>query len=254
MAERPFLTARWTDLVLLNFVVPAELIGRMAPPGTEPDLHDGVAYISIVGFRFQNARVLGVPIPRHTQFDEINLRYYVKRVVDGEVHRGVVFAREVVPRLAVALVANRFYHEKYVTRLMQSLVSMRGAQLAPGDTLEYAWQSASGGVGWPQRGQLQERWNRIGATVASALAVPAADSLEHFMVEHYWGYSHGRDGRTREYRVEHPEWRVAQADHVIWECDVPGTYAGDFAEFLTVPANAFVAEGSAIQLFRGRSL
>ena len=52
MPERPILTARWTDLLLLNFAVPAGLIARLAPPGTEPDLHNGRAYISIVGFRF----------------------------------------------------------------------------------------------------------------------------------------------------------------------------------------------------------
>src|SRR5690349_3110183 len=98
MSERPFLTARWTDLLVLNFRVPADLIAGLAPAGTEADLFDGQAYLSIVGFRFQNVRVLGIPIPGHTQFDEINLRYYVKRVVDGETRRGVIFVREIVPR------------------------------------------------------------------------------------------------------------------------------------------------------------
>ena len=115
MPERPFLTARWSDLLLLNFAVPADLIAHVAPLGTEPDLHDGQAYISVVGFHFHNVRILGVPIPGHTRFDEINLRYYVKRIVDNDTRRGVVFVREIVPRRAVTFIANRLYYENYIT-------------------------------------------------------------------------------------------------------------------------------------------
>ena len=143
MPERPLLTARWTDLLLLNFAVPAEVIAGLAPPGTEPDLHEGQAYISVVGFQFQSVRLFGLPIPGHTHFNEINLRYYVKRIVGDEVRRGVVFVREIVPRRAVAIVANRLYNENYVTRPMRSVITMTGAELHPGDTVEYAWQSRS---------------------------------------------------------------------------------------------------------------
>ena len=240
MIKPLFLTARWTDLVLLNFVVPADLIAQVAPPGTEPDLHEGVAYISIVGFRFQDVRVLGLSIPRHTRFDEINLRYYVKRVVDNETRRGVVFVREIVPRLAVAMLANGLYHEKYVTRPMRSTITMQGTELAPGDTLEYAWRSRN------------RTWNFVAAEVAAPLSMPSSGSVEEFIVEHYWGYNHGRDGRTREYRVAHPTWRVAPATNIRWDCDLLATYAPPFAEYLSgPPASALIAEGSAVQVYRG---
>lgn len=261
MPERPFLTARWTDLALLNFVVPVEVISRIAPVGTEPDLHDGVAYISIVGFRFDRVRVWGVPIPGHTAFDEVNLRYYVKHTVGDEVRRGVVFIREIVPRRAVALVANWLYNENYVTCPMRSAIHKRGATLAVGDTAAYAWRTK---VPVPCREGREEgsiaigiphRWNRIAARVATPLALPPAESLDEFIVEHYWGYVRGRDGQTREYRVAHPPWRVARADEVTWDCDLAANYPAPFAEYLaSPPASAILAEGSAVQVFSGRQL
>jgi uncharacterized protein YqjF (DUF2071 family) len=236
-------------LVLLNFRVPAEVIAGLAPAGTEADLHEGEAYISIVGFRFQSVRILGVPVLGHTRFDEINLRYYVKRTVGDEVRRGVVFVREIVPRRAVAIVANRLYNENYVTRPMRSRLMMAGNELCVGDTVEYGWGSGGSRV----IGRSGLVWNRVGARVATQPALPTAGSLEEFIVEHYWGYVHGRDGVTREYRVEHPTWRVAHADEVAWECDLAGTYDTPLAEFLKVaPASALVADGSAVRVYRGR--
>jgi uncharacterized protein YqjF (DUF2071 family) len=250
MPERPLLTARWTDLLLLNFAVPAEVIAGLAPPGTDPDLHDGKSYISVVGFQFQNVRLFGLPIPGHTRFDEINLRYYVKRIVGSEVRRGVVFVREIVPRRAIAIVANRLYNENYVTRPMRTVITTTGAELRPGDKIEYGWSSERGR---PWRGQRQRDWNRLAARVAAPLELPSAGSLDEFIVEHYWGYVRGRHGQTREYHVAHPPWRVAPADDVTWDCDIPATYDTPLAEYLAVrPASALVAEGSAVQVFRGR--
>lgn len=251
MPERPFLTARWADLVLLNFVVPVEAIAQIAPPGTEPDLHDGVAYVSVVGFRFENVRVLGLPIPGHTAFDEVNLRYYVKHTAGDEVRRGVVFIREIVPRRAVALIANRLYNENYVRHPMRSAIRKLGATLSVGDMVEYTWRTKVVG----HSANKAHRWNRLGVRVAAPLALPPAGSVVEFIVEHYWGYVRGRDGQTREYRVAHPPWRVARANEVIWDCDLAANYPAPFVDYLTKPpASAIIAEGSAVQVFSGRRL
>jgi uncharacterized protein len=266
MPDRPFLTARWTDLLLLNFAVPTELIARMAPPGTEPDLHDGETYLSVVGFHFHNVRILGVPIPGHTRFDEINLRYYVKRAVGNDTRRGVVFVREIVPRRAVTLIANRLYYENYITRPMRSATMMAGSELSLGDTLEYAWstkrtplpfrEGPGEGLSSPTPAPTRAatyHWNRLAARIAAPLEIPQPASLHEFIVEHYWGYSRGRDGQTREYRVSHIPWRVAAADNVMWDCDLAATYNSPFAEYLAAPpASALIADGSPVQVFRGR--
>jgi uncharacterized protein YqjF (DUF2071 family) len=252
VSEVPVLTACWRDLLLLNFTAPVAAIEPLAPPGTEPDLHDGQAWLSIVGFHFHDTRLFRVRFPRHVNFDEINLRFYVSRTVGAEVRRGVVFIREIVPRRAVSLVANRWYNENYVTRPMRSTVTMAGDALAPGDTVEYAWRSDSPRLFFRR---LEPRWNRLAARVEVPLALPAPGSLEEFLVEHYWGYVRGRDGKTREYRVAHPRWRVAPADNIAWECDLPATYQTPLAEYLTVPpALSLIADGSRVEVFAGRRL
>ncbi len=242
MPQRPFLTAAWRNLVLLNFAVPTDIIRQLAPTGTEPDLHDGQSCISLVAFGFERVRLCGIPVLGHTSFPEINLRYYVRREVGGEVRRGVVFVREIVPRRAVALLANRLYNENYVTRPMRIDNQIIGAELAPGDKLEYAWRSSS-------------HWNRIAARVASPLALPACGSLEEFIVEHYWGYAHYQGGGTHEYRVAHAPWRVAATDNITWDCDIVANYESPLGEYLTAPpTSAIIAEGSPIQVFRGTTI
>ena len=253
MPPRPLLTARWSELLLLNFPVPISAIEPLVPPGTEPDLYDGQAYISLVGFRFHAVRLFGIPIPGHTRFPEINLRYYVRRQVGNEVRRGVVFVREIVPRRAIAFTANWLYNENYITRPMRSDLHMQGPTLAPNDTVEYAWRT---NCSWPLRGRpagaQRYYWNRIAARVAAPLAFPAPNSQEGFFVEHYWGYAAARDGTTREYQVMHDPWQVAPADNVIWDCDLATTYNTPLAEYLKQPpSSAIIAAGSPIQLHRG---
>jgi uncharacterized protein YqjF (DUF2071 family) len=242
--ERPFLTASWTELLLLNFEVPAELIARLAPPGTEADLHEGRAYASVVGFSFRDARRFGLSFPGHRRFVEVNLRYYVRREVAGGVRRGVVFVREIANRSAVAAIARWVYNESYVTRRMRSGVQAAGGA---GDEFGYEWRTG---------GLRRRRWNRIAGRPAAAPQLPTTGTLTEFIVEHYWAYVRSRRGETLEYRVAHRPWRVAPAEAVVWDCDLAATY-GDtpLAEYLAAPpALAFVADGSPVQVFHGRRL
>jgi uncharacterized protein len=256
MPERPLLTAHWADLLLLNFPVPTDVLARVAPAGTEPDLYQGQAYLSIVGFRFHTTRLWGIPVPGHTSFPEINLRYYVRRRVGNETRRGVVFVREIVPRRAVALTANWLYHENYIAHPMRTEIQMAGTELGVGDTVEYAWATRSHSPPRPEEGLAEgrrRRWNRLAARVATPLRLPPPESIEEYFVENYWGYVRRRDGTTHEYQVAHPPWCVARGDNIVWDCDLAATYNTPLAEYLGIPpANALVAEGSAIQLYRGR--
>jgi hypothetical protein len=252
--ERPFLTARWTELLLLNFPVPTELIAGLAPPGTEPDLFDAQAHVSIVGFQFRDTRICGCAVPRHTDFPEINLRYYVRRIVGREIRRGVVFVQEIVPRRLIAMVANRIYHENYVCRPMRTTFRTAGANLNVGDTLAYSWRSAQR-VRFSSHAGAPDRWNTLAARVADPIELPRPGSLAEFIVEHYWGYAHGRDGQTREYRVAHDPWRVAPANNVTWDCDVAANFSTPLAKYLiSPPTTALVADGAAVEVFLGRKI
>lgn len=107
MAEpRPILTAAWRYLAMLNYEVPHALLAPLVPAGTELDTWGGAPLASIIGFRFLETRVLGIPIPAHRDFDEVNLRFYVRRRGEDGACRAVVFIRELVPRRAIA--AGRF--------------------------------------------------------------------------------------------------------------------------------------------------
>ena len=110
---KKFLTARWQDLIMANYEVDPELLAGRVPAGTELDLNDGKCFVSLVGFMFLETRVLGVPVPFHINFEEVNLRYYVKRELPDETRRAVCFVKEIVPRFAIAAVARTLYGEPY---------------------------------------------------------------------------------------------------------------------------------------------
>ena len=235
-----FLTAGWHHLVMLNYPVDPAALHPYLPGGTEIDFWNGRTFLSVVGFLFTDTRVLGVPVPFHRRFEEVNLRFYVRyRAADGW-RRGVVFIKEIVDRRLVTLVARTVYHENYVTLPMRHHVALP-ADGKPGE-VRYEW--FHGG-----------RWQGVWATFAGQPADLVADTDEAFITEHYWGYTRRRDGGTSEYQVEHPPWRVWPATAARLDCDAAGLYGPDLAAFLCgPPATAFVAEGSPIVVRRGRRL
>src|SRR3989475_5063634 len=163
-ARRPFLTAEWRHLVMLSYEVALEVLAPLVPAGLALDLWHGRALVSVVGFRFLYARVLGAAIPRHRDFDEVNLRFYVRRdMPGGETRHGVVFVRELVSRLAVALLARLAYNEPYRAVRMRS-ATPRGASDAPG-RLAYEWRI--GGA-----------WEGLAATAGGAPAAAPAGPAE----------------------------------------------------------------------------
>lgn len=235
--RRPFLTAEWRYLVMLNYEVPAEVLEPLVPAGTVLDRWNGRVLASVVGFRFLRTRVLGVPIPLHRNFDEVNLRFYVRRELrSGEVRRGVVFVRELVPRVAIATIARLVYNEPYRAVPMQSTVPPTPVE-SPG-RLVYTWRTGAGR-------------QHLAATAAGTPSVPAEESEATFVTEHYWGYTRQRDGGTVEYEVAHPRWRVWTAAVPELSADVVGLYSSRFAAPLAAaPSSAFIADGSPVIVYR----
>jgi uncharacterized protein len=243
--RRPFLTAHWRFLVMLSYEVPPTILAPLVPRGTSLDLREGRALVSVVGFRFLRTRVLGMRVPFHRHFDEVNLRFYVRHVrADGEVRRGVTFVRELVPRHAIAWLARLAYNEPYQALPMRSEVSSAFAE-APG-RCRYSWQ----------RTDTRDRsWEHVAATAIGAPSVPSADSESRFITEHFWGYTRQRDGGTVEYEVSHPAWRVWAAEAPELVAGVATLYGPEFAEPLAAaPRSAFVAEGSPVTVYRPRRL
>ncbi len=236
----PFLTAEWRHLVMLNFEIDPRVLRDRVPRGTELDFWNGRTFVSLVGFRFLNTRVLGLRIPFHTNFDEVNLRFYVRHKSGDEWRRGVVFIKEIVPRAAIALVARWAYNEQYIALPMKSVVDPPVESNRHHGLIRYSWK-------W------ERCWNEVSATISGEPMPLVAGSEEEFITEHYWGYAAQQDRSTLEYRVEHPSWRVWRATESRFDGDASSLYGIEFADILTShPSSAFVAEGSEIIVRRGR--
>ena len=90
---RPFLTARWVHLAMLNYEVDPAILAQRIPPGTALDHFGGKTFVSMVGFQFLDTRLRGIPVPFHRHFDEVNLRFYVRHDATDGPRRGVVFIK-----------------------------------------------------------------------------------------------------------------------------------------------------------------
>jgi uncharacterized protein len=233
--SQPFLTASWQQLAMLNFEVPPELLFAHVPKGTVLDQYQSRTLVSIVGFLFRHTRVKGLAIPFHINFEEVNLRFYVRREERGMVKRGVVFIKEIVPRRAIAWIAQKFYNEPYAAMSMRHNVDF-------GSRVQYAWRFAG-------------RWNSMELTTHGEPFIPDVGSEEEFVTEHYWGYTPQKDGSTLEYEVKHPRWKVWRAANTVLDCDVATLYGNHFSPYIQgEPSSAFLAEGSPVSVHEGHPL
>lgn len=233
-----FLTAEWRNLILANYEVDPSFLLPYLPAHTELDLWQGRCYASLVGFMFCNTRVLGIKIPFHVNFEEVNLRFYVRhRAADGAWRRGVVFVKEIVPKPAITFVANTLYGESYQTLPMRH-------QWEEQEQLHVHYE-------WKYRGE----WHRLAVAADKDTNEMAVGSEEEFIAEHYWGYAKMSDQKTVEYQVEHPRWLVHQVEHFEIEVDTGALY-GDAFQHLTLqqPTSVFLAAGSEVSVRQGRKL
>jgi uncharacterized protein YqjF (DUF2071 family) len=199
------------------------------PRGTVLDSWSGRTFVSLVGFRFTDTAVLGVHIPWHRDFTEVNLRFYVRVDAGGELRRGVVFIQEIVPHPAIAAIARVAYNERYVYRPMRFSLGVNGAA--------YRWFDGAS-------------WCELSAESDGAFALPAPGSQEEFITEHFWGYVQKLDSSTGQYKVEHPSWAVAAARTHGFRADVARNYGEQFVPTLAQrPASAFFARGSEVSVF-----
>lgn len=225
-----FLKAEWRKLAIANYSIEKDLLSNYVPFGTELDLWNGNCFVSLVGFMFKNTRLLGVKIPYHVDFEEVNLRFYVKRLEKGQWKRGVVFIKEIVPKRALTFVANTMYNENYETLPM----AHRWSENENKRFVEYYWEKS--GV---------KNSIKVQAGIESFEIEP--ESVTEFITEHYWGYAKVKDYKSNEYEVTHPKWKVYQVEDYEINTDFGKIYGKNF-EFLNSrqPHSVMLAEGSEI--------
>ncbi|WP_337967435.1 DUF2071 domain-containing protein [uncultured Flavobacterium sp.] len=233
-----FLKAEWKNLALFNYEVDAKILEKYIPIGTEIDLWNNKCYVSLVGFMFKNTKVLGLKVPFHVDFEEVNLRFYVKRFENGEWKRGVVFIKEIVPKTAITFIANTLYQEHYETRKMTHKI----IENENTDTFIYQWKT-------------KENWNTIQLETQKNPIEIAIGSEAEFITEHYFGYTKIDEETTFEYEVQHPRWEQFEVLNYNVDIDFRKTYGRDF-EFLQTknPISVFLAKGSKISVRNKRKL
>jgi uncharacterized protein YqjF (DUF2071 family) len=219
------LTAEWRDLIHLQYDVPPALLAPLVPKGTELDLFEGKLLASLVGFRFVGMGVRGIPIPGYGEFEEVNLRFYVRPLGQPD-KRAVVFLRELVPARAVAEAARLTYNEPYLHVPMSHTI---GAE-----DISYRWI-------------YDEREFEMRGSIDGTPRPLAPGSEEEFAGDRHWGYTRRSDGSTIEYRVDHPRWQVAPVRAAALDGPLANLYGEAWGEVLsTPPHSAFYAVGSEI--------
>jgi uncharacterized protein YqjF (DUF2071 family) len=227
-----FMKAEWNDLLFINYEINPEFLKKYVPKGTELDLWNGKCYISLIGFMFEDVKVLGVKIPYHMNFEEVNLRFYVRRYEDGIWKRGVVFVKEIVPKYAITFVANTLYNEQYQT------LPMRHERTSDLDSLlfKYEWKK-------------NNFWNSISVKTGKELIPIEVNSEAEFISEHYYGYTISPRKKTVEYEVRHPRWHQYQVLDYAVNVDFEMVYGKEFAFLQDLIADScFVAKGSKISI------
>lgn len=237
--ENTFLTAEWRKLIMANYKVPADILNKYLPYKTELDLWNDVCYVSLVGFMFLNVKVKGVRIPLHTDFEEVNLRFYVKHRDEktNEWKRGVVFIKEIVPKPAIVFVANTIYKENYETMKMEHEWRISDNKLG----ISYSWK--------------KDDWHNLKVISESSDKSIQPGSEEEFITEHYWGYTKTGGKKTSEYGVEHPRWNQYEVLSYEINADFGKLYGSEFS-FLSdeKPVSVLLAEGSEIKVKEGRMI
>lgn len=225
-----FLTAEWRKLAIINYEINPEILEKYLPQGTELDFFQGKCLISLIGFMFLNTKLMGIPVPFHRDFEEVNLRFYVKRFENNSWKRGVVFIKEIVPKFALSFVANTIYKEHYETRPMKH-------SIVEGDNLHvtYQWKNS--------------KWNSLEIIAENKPFQMIEGSDFEFITEHYFGYTK-RGQQTSEYGVWHPKWEGYPVINFSTNIDFEEVYGKNFQILNHMkPHSAMLAEGSEIEVF-----
>jgi len=229
LRNTPFLSAVWSNLLLVTYAVPKGLLEPRLPAGVELDTWNGRVFVSLVSLDFKRTRVLGIPWPGFRNFPDVNLRFYARC---GE-RRGVVFIREFVPLRIVAWLARTVYHEPFESARIATTVSESNEQILVERVLEFAGQA-----------------HRIRVEAARPACGAPEESEAHFFKKRYWGFGENRRGDMMDFRVEHPVWDVYPVRSWQIDLDWSKVYGQEWAVLEgREPDSVILAAGSPVRVW-----
>ena len=226
-----FLKAKWENLIMANYEIEPSALAPYLPKGVELDFYNNKTYVSLVGFMFKNTRLFGVPIPFFGSFEEINLRFYVKKVENRKIKKGVVFINETVPFKIVALLANKLYKEHYI-----SIPTRNSIDITENKDIKYEWK-------------INNRWNSLAVKSDTNKYKIEQGTIEEFIFERYFGFTKLSDNSTQEYQIHHPKWMTHEILNTHIDCDFRSMYGDAFAGLENqTPDSIILAEGSQVSV------
>jgi uncharacterized protein YqjF (DUF2071 family) len=223
---------------MANYVVDPALLQAYLPCRMEIDTFNNEHYISLVGFLFEDVKLKGIAFPFHTNFEEVNLRFYVRYKESNNWKRGVVFIKEIVPRRMITFIANTMYSENYATHTMKHTYTETPDEL----NVSYEWK-------------VDKDWNHLNCVAEKTPKPIVTGSGEEFITEHYWGYTFINQMCTGAYQVIHPKWKVHTIKTYDIRCSIKQLYGETFVEALNQqPRSLFLAEGSSVKVMTGTKI
>lgn len=226
-----FLRANWENLIMANYEMEPTALVPYLPKGVELDFYNNKTYVSLVGFMFKKTRLFGVPIPFFGSFEEINLRFYVKKIEDGKIKKGVVFINETVPFKIVALLANKLYKEHYI-----SIPTKNSIKIAEHKQIKYEWK-------------INDKWNSIAVKSDTNKYTIEKATIEEFIFERYFGFTKISNSSTQEYQIRHPKWMTHKMLDTHIDCDFKSMYGDAFSGLSNqTPDSIILAEGSQVSV------
>lgn len=236
--KKAFLKANWRRLASSNYIVDPEVLTKYIPKGTVLETHEGKNYVSLVAFRYCETRLYNVKVPYHTIFEEINLRFYVKREISpGKWRSEVAFTKLFFPKKALTLVAKLFYKENYETRKLRHRWSENDEDLLT------------------SYGLRKDRWHEFDLKTSKESAAIDNSSSEAFFSKHYWGTAQVNDKSCTVYKIEHPEWKAFQVKDWEINFDFGSVFGADFMHLNDAePESVQLLEGSEVTVFKKKIL
>ena len=226
-----FLRANWENLIMANYEIEPSTLAPYLPKGVELDFYNNKTYVSLVGFMFKNTRLFGLPIPFFGSFEEINLRFYVKKIENRKIKKGVVFINETVPFKIVAVLANKLYKEHYI-----SIPTKNSIDITENKDIKFEWK-------------INDRWNSLAVKSDTNKYKIEQGTIEEFIFERYFGFTKLSDISTQEYKIHHPKWMTHKILNSQIDCDFRSMYGDSFSILNNqTPDSILLAEGSQVSV------
>lgn len=214
----------------MNYIISPEILENYLPAYTIIDYFKGNCFTSLVGFPFRNVEIAGMKIPFYTDFEEINLRFYVKRFDGTTWRKGTVFISEIANKSALKFLANSFLHEKYQTLETRQEIKENSELIET----KYSWRTW---MNWQFLNLISEKPSESVAEGTEA----------HFIMDRSSGYQKYDTATTNEYGISHPKWNIYPIRSFDINVDFEESFDSNFPVLNeTLPHSVILARGSSV--------